>query len=308
MSLSLRPDDASMRIFCSFPVALSLADTCRMPFASMSNVTSICGTPRGAGGMPVSWNLPIVRLSIAIWRSPWSTWISTVVWLSSAVEKISDFLVGIVVFRGISTVVTPPSVSMPSDSGVTSRSSTSLTSPASTPPWMAAPIATTSSGFTPLCGSLPKKFRTTSCTFGIRVWPPTRITSSMSWGRRPASFSACSIGGMVRWMRSSTSCSSFARVSVMFRCLGPDWSAVMNGRLISVCITVDSSILAFSAASLSRCNAIGSLERSIPWSRLNSAISHSMMRASKSSPPRCVSPLVDLTSNTPSASSRIEMS
>ena len=29
-----------------------------MPFASMSNVTSICGMPRGAGGIPVSWNLP----------------------------------------------------------------------------------------------------------------------------------------------------------------------------------------------------------------------------------------------------------
>ena len=40
------------------------------------------------------------------------------VWLSSAVENISDFLVGIVVFRGMSTVVTPPNVSMPSDSGV----------------------------------------------------------------------------------------------------------------------------------------------------------------------------------------------
>ena len=30
----------------------------------MSNVTSICGTPRGAGGMPASWNLPSVRLSL----------------------------------------------------------------------------------------------------------------------------------------------------------------------------------------------------------------------------------------------------
>ena len=56
------------------------------------------------------------------------------VWLSSAVENVSDFLVGIVVFRGISTVVTPPSVSMPSESGVTSSSSTSFTSPPSTPP------------------------------------------------------------------------------------------------------------------------------------------------------------------------------
>ena len=86
----------------------------------MSNVTSICGMPRGAGGMPVSWNLPIVRLSLAISRSPCSTWISTVVWSSAAVEKISERFVGIVVFRGISTVVTPPRVSMPSESGVTS--------------------------------------------------------------------------------------------------------------------------------------------------------------------------------------------
>ena len=92
----------------------------------------------------------MVRLSSAICRSPWSTWISTVVWLSSAVENTSDFLVGIVVFRGMSTVVTPPSVSMPSESGVTSSSSTSFTSPPSTPPWIAAPIATTSSGLTDL--------------------------------------------------------------------------------------------------------------------------------------------------------------
>ena len=52
ISVSLRPLDASIRIFCSLPVALSLADTCRMPLASMSNVTSTCGMPRGAGGMP----------------------------------------------------------------------------------------------------------------------------------------------------------------------------------------------------------------------------------------------------------------
>ena len=41
-----------MVTFCSLPVALSLALTLRMPLASMSKVTSICGTPRGAGGMP----------------------------------------------------------------------------------------------------------------------------------------------------------------------------------------------------------------------------------------------------------------
>ncbi len=51
-----------MRICCSLPEPRSLADTCRMPFASMSKVTSICGTPRGAGGMLMSWNLPSVLL------------------------------------------------------------------------------------------------------------------------------------------------------------------------------------------------------------------------------------------------------
>ena len=51
-------------------------------------------------------------------------------------------------------------------------------------------------------------------------------------------------------MRSSTSASSLARVSFRVRCFGPDASAVMKGRLISVCVEDDSSILAFSAASL----------------------------------------------------------
>ena len=77
---------------------------------------------------------------------------------------------------------------------------------------------------------------------------------------------------------------------------------------MSVCMVVDSSILAFSAASFSRCRAMGSWERSIPWSFLNSATSHSMTRWSRSSPPRWVSPLVDFTSKTPSPSSRMEMS
>ena len=91
----------------------------------------------------------------------------------------------------MSCVITPPSVSMPSESGVTSSSSTSLTSPASTPPWIAAPTATTSSGLTPLCGSLPKSSFTVSCTCGMRVEPPTSTTSSICGGSRPASASAC---------------------------------------------------------------------------------------------------------------------
>src|SRR4029453_11549414 len=48
-------------IACSLPVAMSLADTLTMPLASMSKATSICGIPRGAGGRPVSMNLPSER-------------------------------------------------------------------------------------------------------------------------------------------------------------------------------------------------------------------------------------------------------
>ena len=115
----------------------------------------------------------------------------TAVWLSSAVLKTCFFSVGIVVFFSTSLVMMPPRVSMPSESGVTSKRSTSWTSPAKTAPWMAAPTATTSSGFTPLCGSFPPYIvRTRSCTFGMRVEPPTSTTSSISLGVRRASFIA----------------------------------------------------------------------------------------------------------------------
>jgi hypothetical protein len=70
----------------------------------------------------------------------------------------------------------------------------------------------------------------------------------------------------------------------------------MNGNEISVSSSVESSHLAASAASLMRCMAIMSSERSRPVSRWNSCSRNSMMRASKSSPPRKVSPAVDLTS------------
>ncbi len=297
-----------MVIFCSLPVALSRALTFRMPLASMSKVTSICGTPRGAGRMPSRMNRPSDLLSAAMVRSPCRTWISTLVWLSAAVEKICDLLVGIVVFRGMIGVITPPSVSIPRVSGVTSSSRTSRTSPLRTPAWIAAPMATTSSGFTPLCGSFPKKRRTVSITRGILVWPPTRMTSSTWAAVMPASFKACSHGPSVFSTRSPTSCSSFARVSVKFRCFGPEASAVMNGRLISRCMSVESSIFARSASSFRRWSAMRSCFRSMPCSRLNSSTSQSMMRWSKSSPPRWVSPAVALTWNVPSPISRIEMS
>ena len=76
---------------------------------------------------------PSDLLPPAISRSPCSTWISTCCCPSAAVENVWLLLVGIVVLRGINGVLTPPSVSIPSVSGVTSSSSTSLTSPRSTP-------------------------------------------------------------------------------------------------------------------------------------------------------------------------------
>ncbi len=142
----------------------------------------------------------------------------------------------------------------------------------------------------------------------MRVMPPTSTTSSMSFVSTPASFSAWRTGPIERCTRSSVSCSSFARDRRRFRCFGPEASAVTKGRLISVSIVVDSSILARSAASFSRCSAILSFARSIPCSRLNSATIQSITRWSRLSPPRCVSPFVDFTSTTPSPTSRIEMS
>ena len=118
--------------------------------------------PRGAGGIFPSWKLPKVLLSAAIGLSPWSTWISTAGWLSAAVENTSEWLAGIVVFLGIKVVITPPNVSTPNESGVTSSKTISLTSPVITPPWIAAPIATTSSGLTSRDGSFPNSLVTKS--------------------------------------------------------------------------------------------------------------------------------------------------
>ena len=77
-----RPLSFVIVIFSRFPVPLSSAATLRMPLASISNVTSTCGVPRGAGGRPVRSNLPRLWLSLVMARSPSKTWIETVGWLS----------------------------------------------------------------------------------------------------------------------------------------------------------------------------------------------------------------------------------
>ena len=64
-------------------VPLSNALTFTIPFASISNVISIWGTPLGAGGIPSKTNLPKVLLSLAILLSPCNTCTSTAGWLSA---------------------------------------------------------------------------------------------------------------------------------------------------------------------------------------------------------------------------------
>ena len=202
---------------------------------------------------------------------------STEDWLSAAVVKVSFFLVGMVVLRGMRVVITPPSVSSPSVRGVTSSSTMSPTSPASTPAWIAAPSATASSGLTLRLGSLPKISLTFSWTAGIRDIPPTIITSSIWPAERPESDSARWQGPAVFSIKPVTSCSNRPLVSDLMRCCGPLASAVMKGRLISVSTTLESSTLARSAASRRRCRAMRSAERSMPVSRRNSVISQSRM-------------------------------
>ena len=169
-------------------------------------------------------------------------------------------------------------------------------------------MATTSSGFTLLFGSFPKKFLTVSIIFGILVIPPTRTTSFISAAEKPESFKAVLHGSNVLSTKLWTNASSFALVNFKFKCLGPVLSAVINGKFISVCAADESSIFAFSAASFNLCRASLSDFKSMPLSFLNSLARYSTMASSKSSPPKKVSPFVDLTSKTPSPISKIEIS
>ena len=116
---------------------------------------------------------------------------STAVWKGAAVVKIWLWRAGMVVLRSMILVATPPTVSMDSDSGVTSIRITSCAAEAtvmpmpglpaaSLPPCSAAPIATHSSGLSVLLAALPVSFFTISCTAGIRVLPPTSSTCE-SW-------------------------------------------------------------------------------------------------------------------------------
>jgi glucose-1-phosphate thymidylyltransferase len=82
---------------------------------------------------------------------------------------------------------------------------------------------------------------------------------------------------IARSMNSRVSSSSFARVIVTSKCFGPSAPEVRKGMLTSVCIAVESSIFAFSAASSSLCRASESFLTSIPSCFLNSSASQLMI-------------------------------
>jgi len=94
----------------------------------------------------------------------------------------------------------------------------------------------------------------------------------MSLADSPASLSATLHGSIERLISSSTKLSNLLRVIVTFRCLGPVASAVTYGKFTVVLVELDSSILAFSAASFKRYSARTSLLRSTPDSFINSSI------------------------------------
>ena len=209
----------------------SLACTERMPFASMSKVTSIWGMPRGAGGMPSSTKLP--ELAVVVRH------------VALALEH-ADLHLRLVVGRrrerpgcawsgwsccgrSVASSRLPARLDAQAERGVTSSSSTSLTSPARTPPWTAAPTATTSSGFTRAIRLLAEERlhllldeRARAST--RRRGRPRRSPFALRARRRRARWRQ----GLQRASRSgrSISCSNFARDSFRFRCFGPDWSAV----------------------------------------------------------------------------------
>ncbi len=142
-SSGVRPWLGTTCISARLPLRRSVALTFSTPLASTANFTSSCGMPAGMGGMPRSTISPIRRQSAAISRSPCSTVRRIDVCPSTLVENISVARAGTVLLRITSFATAPPTVSMPSESGITSSSSAPFCVPARMDACTAAPSATT---------------------------------------------------------------------------------------------------------------------------------------------------------------------
>ena len=208
---------------------------------------------------------------------------------------------GIVELRGMIFSASPPIVSRPSDSGITSSSSQS--SPRSRLPtsafaWIAAPSATTSSGLRLMSGGWPKNSATARRTRGMRVAPPTRTTPFTSEGASFASRSARRTGCIVF----CTSCCVMSpNVSIVSERLSS--SPVDSRPTIGAAPCPVSISLASRAFTSSRRASEGDSGGSLAASS-----AQQKTRWSKSSPPSAESPLVASTSKTPRERRRMEMS
>ena len=124
-------------------------------------------------------------------------------------------------------------------------------------------------------GSVMKGNRVLNCLVEMMLTKKTFVRElsemSRSFGVNFASSIALRRGALHLSIISPTISSSFALVKVIVRCFGPEASAVRKGRLISDVSVVESSILAFSPASLTLCIATLSLRTSIPCCFLNSS-------------------------------------
>gem|GEM_PF-3836356 len=110
--------------------------------------------------------------------------------MSVAVVYILDFFAGIVVFLSINLCASHHSTSTARERGVTSIKSISFTSHCIIHPWIAAPCATDSSGFTVDFGSLSNMSFTIFLIAGILVEPHTNMISLISHLSNLLSFSA----------------------------------------------------------------------------------------------------------------------
>ena len=173
---------------------------------------------------------------------------------------------------------------------MTSSRSTWLDGCISASAWRAAPSATTSSGCTPLQGSRWKWRRTASlhrAACGSSRRPGSISRSSSGWTLASASTLSHDVHRplhqvlrqLLEARRGSASSGGGGR--------GAARRGVEEGKVdVASPSARESSIFALSAASLSRWSAMRSLRRSTPCSLAKPITSHSMMRLSKSSPPR----------------------
>ena len=93
-------------------------------------------------------------------------------------------------------------------------------------------IATTSSGFTPLCGSLPTMLRAMSTTLGMRVMPPTSTSSLISFSESFAS-KRQSLHRRNRPLKKIIAeLSSLARLQLLLNALRPVWHRSRHERQI----------------------------------------------------------------------------